>query len=404
MRLAYQYRFYPTDAQAGVLARTFGCVRYVYNFGLALRRDAYAERGECLHYKDTSAALTQLKRQEETNWLKEVSCVPLQQTLRHLDRAFTNFFRQRARYPNFKCKHARQSAEYTRSAFTYGIGEDGFPVLTLAKIPGPLRVVWSRKPPGSTHGAEPSTVTVSRDPAGRYFVSLLCEVEPAPLPPTDKAAGIDLGITDLVVTSDGEKIGNPRSLEADLRKLRRAQRRLSRKEQGSNRWRKQKRRLARIHARIADRRRDFLHKLSTRLIRENQTVCLEDLNVAGMMRNRHLARHIGGAGWRAFARQLEYKAERYGRTVVRIGRFEPTSKRCSKCKHEVKELPLSVRVWTCERCGTRHDRDVNAALNILAVGQAVGTRQRSDARGGSVSPGAGDGLPGRPGDARIFAL
>jgi len=264
MKLAFKYRFYPTKEQAAMLNRTFGCVRYVYNFGLALRRDAYNERGERLRYKDTSAALTTLKKGEETAWLKEVSSVPLQQTLRHLDKAFTGFFEKRASYPRFKRKYARQSATYTLSAFTYRV-EDEMPVLSLAKMSGPLNVRWSRFPP-----SHPSTVTVSRDGAGRYFVSLLCEVEPEPLPPTDKAVGVDLGLTDLVVTSDGKKTGNPKFFERDLKRLRWAQRRLSRRQIGSNRYRKQRRKVARIHARIADCRRDHLHKLSTRLIRDTR--------------------------------------------------------------------------------------------------------------------------------------
>ena len=363
MKLAFKYRFYPTSEQARALARTFGCLRYVYNFGLALRRDAYERDGSTLKYKDTSAALTTLKKQEETAWLKEVSSVPLQQALRHLDRAFTGFFEKRAKYPRFKRKHARQSATYVRSAFTYSV-DDGRPRLSLAKMAGSLDVRWSRVPP-----SEPSTVTVSRDAAGRYFVSLLCEVEPQPLPPMEKAVGIDLGLTDLVVTSDGEKTGNPKFLEQDLKRLKKAQRRLSRRQKGSNRYAKQRRRVARLHARIRDQRQDFLHKLTTRLIRENQTVCLESLNVQGMLKNGRLARHIAGAAWSELVRQLEYKAVLYGREVVRIDQWFPSSKTCSNCGEKTDEMPLSVRAWNCEACGAVHDRDVNAALNILAVGQ-----------------------------------
>ena len=352
------------------------------NFGLALRRDAYQERGVTLRYKDTSAALTVLKRQEETAWLRDVSCVPLQQTLRHLDTAFTNFFEscrggRTYGYPRFKQKHDRQSATFTRRAFRYtppstdGSGS-GLPKLRLAKMQAPLDVRWSRIPPSM-----PSTVTVSRDGAGRYFASLLCEVEPEPLPPArspdgaEKAVGVDLGLTDLIVTSDGWKSGNPKFLEKDLHRLRKAQRRLARCQIGSKRYEKQRRKVARIHARIREKRQDYLHKLSTRLIRENQTVCLETLNVRGLMKNRVLARAVSSASWSAFAEQLEYKARRYGRTVAKVGLFEPTSKRCSNCNHIVSKLPLEVRTWTCERCGATHDRDVNAARNILAAGQAV---------------------------------
>ena len=365
MKLAFKYRFYPTKEQADLLNRTLGCVRYVYNFGLALRRDAYERSEERLRYIDTSAALTVLKKQEETAWLREVSSVPLQQSLRHLDKAFTGFFEKRTGYPRFKRKHARQSATYTGSAFTYSV-DDGTPVLRLAKMDRSLDVRWSRVPP-----SEPSTVTVSRDAAGRYFVSLFCEVQPKPLPPTDKAVGIDLGLTDLVVTSDGFKSGNPKFLERDLKKLRRAQRCLSRRQKDSNRYRNQRRRVARIHARIRDKRHDHLHKLTTRLIRENQTVCLETLNVCGMLKNGRLARHISGAAWSELVRQLEYKAVLYGRQVVHLDPWFPSSKQCSNCGRKAQEMPLSVRAWNCAVCGAVHDRDINAALNILAAGRVA---------------------------------
>lgn len=403
MRLAFKYRFYPSSEQEQVLAQTFGCVRYVYNFGLALRRDAFEERGESLRYKDTSAALTELKKKDETSWLRDVSCVPLQQTLRHLDKAFTGFFEKRGGYPNFKRKHARQSAEYTRRAFKYippSIGgKDGFPVLQLAKMAEPLRVVWSRMPP-----CAPSTVTVSKDRAGRYFVSLLCETPARPLPPKTKAVGVDLGLTDFAVTSEGEKVSHPKFLERDLRRLKHEQKSLSRKVQGSSNWRKQKRRVARIHTRITDKRRDFLHKLSTRLIRENGVVCLETLNVKGMMRNGRLARHIGQSGWSQFVNQLEYKAQLYGRKVVQVDPWFPSSKQCSRCKHQVKELPLNVREWTCQYCGSEHDRDVNAALNLLAVGQTVATVGGGNASGEDVRPGSVSADPGCLIEGRILTL
>lgn len=381
MKLAYRYRFYPTAEQSGLLARTFGCVQYVYNFGLELRQRAWNERGENVRYKDTSAALTVLKQREETAWLQEVSAIPLQQALRHLDKAFTAFFDGRSNYPRFKRKGGEESAEFTRSAFRYELGKDGQPVLRLAKMSAPLRVRWSRKP-----RASPSSVTVSRDRAGRYHVSLVCEVGLDTLPPLEDAVGVDLGVTDFVVLSDGEKVPNPKFLDADLARLRHAHRSLSRKEHGSANWHKHKRRLARMYARVADRRRDFLHKLSTRLVRENQTICLEDLNVQGMMGNRCLARSIGQCGWADFTRMLEYKATLYGRDVVRIGRFEPTSKRCSSCGHRLTDLPLSLREWTCEGCGTRHDRDVNAAKNILTAGLAVRAGDGPCASGGGTTP------------------
>lgn len=365
MKLAFKYRFYPTKEQANLLARTFGCVRYVYNWGLALRRNAWTERKESISFLETGRRLTQLKQQEETRWLRDVSCVPLRETLHHLDTAYQNFFQGRSSYPQFKLRHSKQSAYFTRRGFSYRV-EDGQPVLKLAKMSAPLKVRWSRTPPSG-----PSGVTVSRDPAGRYFVCLLCEVAPEPLPVVDNAIGVDLGLIDLVSTSGGFKSGNPRFLKRDLAKLRWAQKSLSRKRKGSNNWYRQKRRVAKIYARIKDCRSDYLHQMSIRLIRENQTIVLETLNVAGMIKNRSLARSISDASWSEFVRQLEYKAVLYGREVVRVGQWEPTSKRCSSCGVVVSELPLSIRSWTCASCGAEHDRDVNAARNILGAGLAL---------------------------------
>lgn len=365
MQLAFRFRFYPTPEQANLLARTFGCVRYVYNWGLALRRDTYKEEERSASFAETCRKLTVLKQQEDTDWLKEVSCIPLQQTLRHLDRAFSNFFTKRASYPHFKRRHSKQSAHFTRMGFSYRV-ENGQPVLKLAKMSASLKVKWSRIPP-----TDPSSITISRDPAGRYHVCLLCEVTPEPLPPLTKSTGIDLGLNDLVVTSDGFKSGNPRFLEKGLAHLRYEQKSLSRKVQGSNNWYRQKSRVARLYARIKDRRHDHLHNLSIRLIRENQTVCLETLRVQNMLKNGSLARHIAGAAWSELVRQLEYKATLYGREIIRVDQWEPTSKRCSTCGEVVDKLPLSIRSWTCASCQTEHDRDVNAARNILGAGLAL---------------------------------
>lgn len=363
VKRAYKFRFYPTPEQADNLSRTFGCVRKVYNLALQARRQAWQERGEKIGYTDTSAMLTAWKQTGELAFLNEVSCVPLQQTLRHLNSAWGNFFAKRARHPRFKSKRrSRASAEYTRSGFRYRDGS-----LTLAKHAEPLAIVWSRPLPVET---EPSTVTVSRDPSGRWFVSILVEQAVGALPTAGPAVGIDVGISHLATLSTGEKIPNPRHLHRGLKALARAQKNMARKEKGSANRQKARVRVARIHARLGDARRDHLHQVTTRLVRENQTLVIEDLNVAGMLRNRKLARHIADASWRQFRSQLEYKAAWYGRTVVVIGRFEPTSKRCSACRTVQEELPLSVREWTC-RCGAVHDRDVNAARNILAAGHAV---------------------------------
>ncbi len=314
--------------------------------------------------------LTAWKRTEELAFLGEVSSVPLQQALRHLQAAFASFFAQRAKYPTFKSrKKSRASAEYTRSAFRWREGR-----LWLAKMDGPLDIVWSRPLP---EGAEPSTVTVSRDAAGRWFVSLLVEEEIPPMAPIEHAVGVDAGITSLLalsrpidgLTGEDGKVAIPRLERVDRKRLARAQRALSRKVKGSNNRAKARLRVARVYARISDRRRDFLHKLSTRLVRENQTVVIEDLTVRTMVRNHCLARAISDASWRHLRSMLEYKAQWYGRELLVVDRWFPSSKLCSACGVLADSMPLNVRTWRCA-CGAVHDRDVNAATNILAAGLA----------------------------------
>ena len=300
IKRAYKFRCYPTAEQRQVLARTFGCCRWVYNQALACKSTAYREAGQRLSYGDLSALLPVWKTQNETSWLAAVSSVPLQQSLRHLDRAFVNFFEGRGKYPKFKQKHGPQAATYTASAFTW---KDGH--LTLAKMESPLAIRWSRSLPT---GATPTTVTMSRDPAGRYFVSLLVEEELAPLPPTPAVVGVDLGLHDVVTLSTGEKTGNERFFVEDEKRLARLQRRHARKRKGSKNREKARRKVARLHARIADRRKDFLHKLTTRLIHENQVVCVESLAVKNLLQNEHLAKAIADVGWGELLRQLEYKA------------------------------------------------------------------------------------------------
>ena len=362
---AYRYRFYPTPEQAAVLARTFGSARFVYNWALRLRTDAYYQRQERISYADTSAALTALKHEPETAWLNDVSSVPPQQALRHLDRAFRTFFAGRSRYPGFHKKHGPQAAEYTTSAFRWDAQAK---TLTLAKMDAPLDMHWSRPLPD---GAKPSTVTVRCDTAGRYFVNILVEEEIAPLPTVQPTVGLDLGLHDTVVLDTGEKFGNPRFFHKDEQRLAQAQRRLAKTQRGSKNREQARRKVARIHARIADRRCDFLHKLSTRLIRENQTICVESLQVKAMVKHPSLAKAIYDVGWGEFVRQLAYKAAWYGRTLVAIDKWYPSSKRCFDCGHVRASLSLDTRCWTCPECGRVHDRDVNAAKNVLAAGLAV---------------------------------
>ncbi|MEX5713966.1 RNA-guided endonuclease TnpB family protein, partial [Parafrankia sp. FMc6] len=299
-----------------------------------------------------------------TAWLAEPSKGPLQATLRNLQTAYVNFWQKRAGYPTFKKKgRALDSATYFRNCFSFRDGR-----ITLAKQDGPLAIVWSRPLP---EGAEPSQVTVSRNARGQYHVSILVEETITALPVSPGRVGIDAGVTSLVTLSTGEKVANPKHERRDRARLARAQRDLSRKVRGSANRAKARARVARVHGRIADRRRDHLHQLSTRIIRENQTVVIEDLSVRNMVRNHSLARVISDASWSELRRMLEYKAGWYGRTVIAIDRFYPLSKTCSVCGSIVKKLPLNVREWACRGCGTVHDRDVNAAVNILAAGLAV---------------------------------
>ncbi|MFI2647900.1 RNA-guided endonuclease InsQ/TnpB family protein [Micromonospora fulviviridis] len=379
MRTAYKCRAYPTPEQAAVFSRTFGCVRLVWNRTLAERHAAYHQRGERTSYRQTDAALTGWKKTAELAFLSEVSSVPLQQTLRHQHTAFANFFAGRARYPRFKSRNARQSAHYTRSAFRM---KDG--ALHVAKTNGPLPFAWSF---GGVDIAtlNPTMVVISRDPDGRWYVTFAVDtVAPEPLDATGHEIGIDLGVKDFAVTSDGQRIANPRHLDRRARNLARYQRRMARCQRGSANRRKAKAKVARAHRKVRNARVDFLHRTSTNLVRAADTIVIEDLAVNNMLRNRSLAKAISDCGWGEFRRQLEYKAERAGRTLVVIDRWYPSSKTCSACGHLLAVLSLSTRHWTCPTCRTRHDRDVNAAKNILAAGRAVTEGNLGDACGADV--------------------
>jgi len=316
-------------------------------------------------------------------WLKAVSSVPLQQALRHLDRAFVNFFEGRADYPTWKSKRHDQSATYASNAFTW----DG-KHLTLAKMNVPLDIRFHRPLP---QDCKPSSVTITKDSTNRYFISILIAQGIQPLPVTPKMVGLDLGIKSMVALSTGESIANPRYFAKDEKKLAKAQRRLAKKQKGSKNRAKARKKVAHIHARIADRRRDFLHKLSTRLIRENQTICVETLAVKNMVKNHALAKAISEVGWSEFVSQLEYKAQWYGRTLVKIDKWYPSSKRCFDCGHLLDSLSLETRHWVCPECGVAHDRDVNAARNIHVAGLAI-----VEACGEAVRPGAVKAKPGKP--------
>ncbi|MGC5015800.1 RNA-guided endonuclease InsQ/TnpB family protein [Streptosporangium sp. DT93] len=381
MRLRYRYRVYPDAIQRHTLARAFGCARTVFNDGLRTRRDAHEAGLPYICDGDLSKqVITQAKQTAERAWLGEVSAVVLQQALADLNTAYRTFFaslsgRRKGRKvapPRFRSKKDnRQAIRFTRNA-RFAVTAGGR--LRLPKI-GDVAVRWSRALP-----SEPSSVTVIKDAAGRYFASFVVETPDEPLREVASEVGIDLGLTHFAVTSDGRKISNPRILRRAAKKLRKAQKALSRKTKGSANRVKARVRVARAHARVADTRRDFAHKLSTQIIRDNQAVYVENLAVSGLARTK-LARSVHDAGWSAFVAMLEYKAARYGRTFARIDRWFPSSKLCSACGTVAGSMPLNVRSWICA-CGASHDRDVNAAINILAAGRA----ERLNACGGDVGP------------------
>ena len=379
VRTAYRCRAYPDQAQQAALNRTFGCVRVVWNRTLAARQARWQLEHKSTSYADSDRALTAMKHDPDLAFLNEVSCVPLQQALRHQHQAFAAFFARRARYPRFRSRRSRQSAHYTRRAFTLRGGE-----LRLAKISTPLRYVWSW-PDTDAATLDPAMVIVSREPDGRWYVTFTIDTDVPPLlAETGHAIGIDLGVTDFAATSDGGKIANPRHLERKARSLARYQRRLARCQKGSANRAKAAAKVARAHRKVRHARADFLHRASTRLVRTADLIAIEDLNISGMVRNRRLARAISDCGWGEFRRQLEYKCERYGRRLVVIDRWYPSSKTCSACRHLLAGLSLSARHWTCPCCGARHDRDVNAAKNILAAGRAVARGSPGNACGAGV--------------------
>lgn len=380
MKSRWTFRCYPTPEQAAHLNRTFGCARFVWNWALRLRSDGW-RNGERIGYPATDKALTALKATPEHAWLNEVSSVCLQQALRDLQVAYSNFFDKRAAYPSFKRKEARQSANYTKHGFSFDTDRR---VLKLAKI-GAVKVKWSRD--SIPH---PSSVRLIRTASGKYFVSLVVETQAAPLPETGQSVGIDFGINRLATLSTGETVSNAKHGAKWQKRLAHYQRRMARGQKGSKRRAQLKRHVARIHEKIANSRTDALHKFSTDMVRRFDAIYIEDLNVRGMVKNHSLARALSDASLGQAARMLEEKAERYGKRVERIDRWFPSSKTCSGCGHIQERMPLDVRNWTCPSCGARHDRDVNAAKNILAVGQTVtahgGTVRRARAKAGERKP------------------
>jgi putative transposase len=383
----YRFRFYPTEAQAEQLGKTFGACRWVYNEGLALRSGAWEQHRVNVGLAETCRALTGWKQTEERAWLREVSSTVLQQALRHLEQAFTRFFKGVAKYPKRRKKQrSRDAATYVRTGFRWVEDPErpGTGLITLAKQSGPLDIRWSRALPA---GAVPVRLSVTRDRAGRYFVSTLVEERMTPLPALflpgsqePKAVGLDLGLASLVTLDDGTKLDHPRLLKRYAEKLARLQRELHRKVKGSRNREKVRRRIARLYALIGDVRRDMLDQFTTRLVRENQVLVVEDLSIVtllrpargkGRRRKAKLSQAIIDAGWGELLRQLRYKCEWYGRTLVVVDRFFPSTRRCSACHAKGPKLDVSVREWTCAECGAVHDRDVNAAVNLRDEGMRL---------------------------------
>ncbi len=362
MNKGIKFRAYPNKEQQNLINKTFGCCRLIYNKALAMRKDAFAN-GQKIGYVQTSAMITELKKQEDFVFLKDVDSIALQQSVRDLDRGFQNFFAKRARYPQFKSKHSNHQSYRTinQSSNIRIIGKYiKLPKLGYVKIKPSMEVEHI------------NNATIKRTPTGKYFVVLNVDFEPEPLPNNGRSIGIDAGIKDFYSDSNGNTVSNPKYLEKSMSKLIREQRRLSRKQKGSNNRNKQRIRVAKVHEKVANQRNDFLQKQSTMLISENQTICIEDLNIKGMLRNHRLAKAIASVSWSKFFGMLGYKAVWYGNNIIKVPTMYPSSQTCSCCGYKnplVKNL--AIRSWECPQCHTKHNRDTNASINILNKGLSI---------------------------------
>ena len=380
---AIKVRIYPTNEQKNILAQHFGCSRWWWNYALSHCIDTYKATGKGVKQASLNAMLPKLKKASETKWLKECYSQVFQATTLNLVTAYKNFFNGRAKFPRFKSKKNKQSIQYPQKVKVV----DG-----NLKFPGKVGVIKTKFDKRQIEG-EIKTVTISMTPSGRYFASILTQLEGdnPKLGHDGKVAGVDLGIKDFAIVNDGNKtskFANPRHLKKHEFNLARKQKKLSRKQKGSNTRNKARKIVARVHERISNIRVDYLHKLSRKLVNDNQVIVVENLNTKGMVRNHNLAKAISDAGWGMFVNFLSYKLENVGKVLVEIDRWFPSSKTCSSCLYQVSEMPLDVRMWECPNCGAKHDRDENAAKNIRAEGirilQSSGTGD--SANGGDVRP------------------
>lgn len=353
---AHRYRLFPTEDQKNLLEKTFGCCRFVYNYFLDYRIKLWKQEKKSVSYTECASILKALKN--ELTWLADVSSVPLQQTLRNLQKAYSSFFATKRGFPSFKKKFAKQSASFMKNSFRV-VGDKIF----LAKSNEPLNIVFSRP-----LCSEPTSITITKDSDGSYHISFCMKKEVAKLPENQKAIGLDLGISSYFTDQNGFKIEPPKYFEKSLRHLRRLQKKVSRKEKKSANRNKARMRLAKMHAKIRNKRNDFLHKLTTQLVYENQVIAVESLSVKRMAKNKNLSRAIADCGWSTFIRFLEYKCDWFGRILTKVDTFFPSSKKCCKCGWINQDLQLSDRNWKCGDCKSLHDRDQNAAINILEEG------------------------------------